>query len=260
MQEYSFFSPNTFQNLINRRKLDVKVGEHMDHCAADNWKSKFASSKYKYVLIGIEEDLGVIANGGYPGTKNTWLPSLKCLLNTQRNTYNNLDNTLVFGSLQFREGTTVQEIDQVVSDLIEFATENSKTPIIVGGGHNNAYGIIKGVSKALKNTINVINIDAHTDFRDLENRHSGNGFSFAYREKYLKKYAVLGLDTLYTPDYIYKEFLTNSDLLFINKEDIDSGKYSLSKALEICKEHTLFLDPIGLEIDYALIYFVFAFV
>ncbi len=249
MKAYNFFNANQFNDLVNRRKLDVKVGEYMDYCSVEDWREKLSSTKYKFVLVGIEEDLGVRENGGYPGTKTTWLPSLKCLLNTQRNDYNNLDNTLVFGSLKFEEETTVKEIDQIVSDLIQLIIENSKTPIILGGGHNNAYGAIKGVSLALNTPINVINIDAHTDFREREKRHSGNGFSYAYNEGYLKKYAVLGLDTLYTPDYIYREFNNNSDLLYINKEDIDSNKYSLSKALSICKDHIMAGTIKGLEID-----------
>ena len=249
MKPYNFFNSIQFKELVKPRKFDLKVGEHMDYCTADNWKEKLSSSKYKFVLIGIEEDLGVRENGGYPGTKNTWLPSLKCLLNTQRNEYNNLDSALIFGSLKFEEETSVKEIDQVVSDLVQLTIQNSKIPIILGGGHNNAYGAIKGVSSGLKQPINVINIDAHTDFRDMGKRHSGNGFSYAYNEGFLKKYAVLGLDTLYTPDYIYREFNTNSDLLFINKQDIDSKKYSLSEALDICKDHLLSDTFTGLEID-----------
>jgi arginase family enzyme len=42
-----------------------------------------------------------------------------------------------------------------------------------------------------RKTINAINFDAHSDFRILEGRHSGNGFSYAYEEGFLKKYFVL---------------------------------------------------------------------
>jgi formiminoglutamase len=39
--------------------------------------------------------------------------------------------------------------------------------------------------------VNAINFDAHSDFRILEGRHSGNGFSYAYEEGFLKKYFIL---------------------------------------------------------------------
>jgi arginase family enzyme len=38
--------------------------------------------------------------------------------------------------------------------------------------------------------VNAINFDAHSDFRILEGRHSGNGFSYAYEEGF-QKYFIL---------------------------------------------------------------------
>jgi formiminoglutamase len=48
-----------------------------------------------------------------------------------------------------------------------------------------------------RKTINAINFDAHSDFRILEGRHSGNGFSYAYEEGFLKN-IVFGLHENYT--------------------------------------------------------------
>lgn len=59
------------------------------------------------------------------------------------------------------------------------------TPIAIGGGHNNAYPMLKGYSLAKKEKINAINCDPHADFRALEGRHSGNGFSYAVNDGYL---------------------------------------------------------------------------
>lgn len=53
-------------------------------------------------------------------------------------------------------------------------------PIVIGGGHNNSYGMLRGSSKGLNSQVNAINIDPHADFRELEGRHSGNGFSYAF--------------------------------------------------------------------------------
>jgi formiminoglutamase len=48
-----------------------------------------------------------------------------------------------------------------------------------------------------KENVNAINFDAHSD-RILEGRHSGNGFSYAYEEGFLKKYFIFGLHENYT--------------------------------------------------------------
>jgi formiminoglutamase len=46
--------------------------------------------------------------------------------------------------------------------------------------------------------VNAINFDAHSDFRILEGRHSGNGFSYAYEEGFLKNILFFGLHENYT--------------------------------------------------------------
>jgi len=92
----------------------------------------------------------------------------------------------------------VEQIDKEVSHIIFSIVKAGKTPIIIGGGHNNAYGNIKGTALAKGKPINAINFDAHSDFRILEGRHSGNGFSYTYEEGFLKKYFIFGLHESYT--------------------------------------------------------------
>ena len=84
----------------------------------------------------------------------------------------------------------VSEIDIHVADVIQQVVSCNKIPIIIGGGHNNSYGNIKGTALAKGKPVNAINFDAHSDFRILEGRHSGNGFSYAYEEAFLKKYFI----------------------------------------------------------------------
>jgi formiminoglutamase len=45
--------------------------------------------------------------------------------------------------------------------------------------------------------VNAINFDAHSTFI-LEGRHSGNGFSYAYEEGFLKNILFFGLHENYT--------------------------------------------------------------
>ena len=57
--------------------------------------------------------------------------------------------------------------------------------------------------------INILNIDAHADFRPLEGRHSGNGFSYAFREGFIKKYYAYGLHENYISNYFLKQTNAN---------------------------------------------------
>ena len=92
----------------------------------------------------------------------------------------------------------VEKIDKEVVHIVTTIIKCGKIPIIIGGGHNNAYGNIKGTALGLGKPINAINFDAHSDFRIIEGRHSGNGFSYAFEEGFLSKYFIFGLHENYT--------------------------------------------------------------
>ncbi|MDB2426865.1 arginase family protein, partial [Flavobacteriaceae bacterium] len=170
----------------------------------------FLEAFFKLIFFRtIKEDIGIRANHGRPGAKETWNEVLKKLLNIQNNEFLNGSNILVLGHLDFsnlyisHQSTDankllktyrkqVEKIDQIVNQLVYSIVKAGKTPIIIGGGHNNSYGIIKGCALALKTKINTINFDAHTDLRAQEGRHSGNGFSYAIEEGFLDRYFIFG--------------------------------------------------------------------
>ena len=100
-------------------------------------------------------------------------------------------------------------------------------PIAIGGGHNNAYPLIKGSAKGLYKAgriplaqINCINLDAHTDFRPSEGRHSGNGFRYAEEDGYLQKYCAVGVHENYLPQNVWLDIVNNPFIDFITYEDI----------------------------------------
>ena len=76
----------------------------------------------------------------------------------------------------------MKKIDKEVSHVICNIIKQAKIPIIIGGGHNNSYGNIKGLALSKGKPVNAINFDAHTDFRIMEGRHSGNGFTYAFED------------------------------------------------------------------------------
>ena len=88
------------------------------------------------------------------------------------------------------------EIDDLATDVLKMIFDAGLEPIVIGGGHNNCYPIIKALSQSSKQACCAINLDPHADFRAPEGRHSGNGFSYAHQENYLHDYHVIGMHEL----------------------------------------------------------------
>ncbi|WP_395051626.1 formimidoylglutamase [Flavobacterium sp.] len=256
--------------VTNHRSGEIKFGEKMMTIPKGIDPASFLkTSEAKYVLFGIPEDIGVRANYGRPGTASAWDSAIGSIANIQHNRFCKGSQILVLGKLDVCEemkdvehlnfnnvndrtklSQLVEKIDKEVSHIIFTIINSGKTPIIIGGGHNNSYGNIKGTALAKGKSINAINFDAHSDFRILEGRHSGNGFSYAYEEGFLKKYFIFGLHENYT----------SKSVLDIIKKIEDRVRYNTYDSINIRKEknfnqeliHALeFIqnDSYGIEID-----------
>jgi formiminoglutamase len=257
MNSLHIYSENDIIDFVVKRKGEKKFGEKVTFISdTENLDSELINSSSKYVLFGINESIGVKANKGKQGTETAWKETLKSLLNTQNSPLNKGKKVLVLGCLEFpklmditknlnpsnpEELKTlyklVNEVDEEVTNLMFKIISAGKTPIVVGGGHNNSYGNIKGLSLALNKAINVINFDAHTDFRNLEGRHSGNGFSYAFHEGFLNRYFIFGIHENYSSKKILQELKAHNK--YIN--------YNTFEAISIRRE-TSFED----EMKYAL--------
>lgn len=264
------YTKATLNSLVSTRKGETKFGEKVATLASlDNLEIQLQEHAAKYILLGIPEDIGVLANRGKAGATTAWKAALKSLLNTQHNAVNNGKKVLILGHLDFSEllqtakdldATTpeyykqlsalVAKIDEVVSYLIFQIVKAGKKPIIIGGGHNNAYGNIKGTALGHSKAINVVNFDAHTDFRSLEGRHSGNGFSYAFKQGFLNNYFMFGLHENYTSKKIFKNIKEYPDRIQYNTfESIEIRQeqgysFQMNRALDFIKNR-----PFGVEID-----------
>ncbi|MBF6607333.1 MAG: formimidoylglutamase [Flavobacterium sp.] len=218
MEKLVPFTSGDLAKATNHRSGEIKFGEKIQIVPKDADIAEFLQiCTAKYVLFGIPEDIGVRANFGRPGTASAWASCIPSIANIQHNRFCKGGQLLILGHLdvememqqvqeldfhniddRFRLSQLVESIDKEVSHIIFHIVKAGKIPIVIGGGHNNAYGNIKGTALAKGKAINAINIDAHSDFRILEGRHSGNGFSYAYEEGFLKKYFVFGLHENYT--------------------------------------------------------------
>lgn len=247
MQHFKFYNKQDILYLTRLRRFETKLGERMQVLTGiDQFEEKLSSSPARFVLFGIPEDIGVKANYGKGGTDSAWLPFLTALLNTQSNDFFTGEELMVLGHFDFGDlqylienhargeeekveayRHAVLQIDEEVEQLVKQITAAGKIPIAIGGGHNNAYPLIKGAAKGLAKLgriplaqINAINLDAHTDFRPSEGRHSGNGFRYAEEDGYLQKYCVIGVQENYLQQNVWMDFVNNPFFDMITYEDI----------------------------------------
>lgn len=265
MEGFKLYNHKTIANLISGREGETRFGDELSFIRDFN---ELEDSKSRYVLFGIPEDIGIRGNSGKPGASKAWDACLKSLLNIQANQYTNPESVLLLGEIDCKElmskaanfdredpnyfvklGELASKLDVIVSDVVARIISAGKIPIIVGGGHNNAYGNIKGAFKALAKPVNILNIDAHTDLRKTDYRHSGNGFSFARKENILGKYRVFGLHQNYTPDYIFKEIIQSPNDHFRLFEHLTlKSSESIIKAFREELDFTA-QEDFGLELD-----------
>jgi len=270
MDKLILFTEIDKNKLVNKESGDSKFGNHVqlitDTC---NIYDQLKNLDVDYVIFGIPEDVGVFANHGLSGTSTAWEATIKILLNTQNNQFTNPNRLAVLGYLDFNDEQIalselsqnkdsdirkamkmVNTIDTHVTQLMHDIIKAGKKPIVIGGGHNNAYGNIKGTSLALNTSINVINLDAHTDFRAEEGRHSGNAFSYAYAEGFLDQYFVFGIHENYMLQHVLETIKHLSARIAYNSFDDLMIRKTLKFKAE-CKRALEFVShkPFGIEID-----------
>lgn len=246
MEKLIPFTINDLAKITNYRSGEIKFGEKMFTIPKETDPISFLKTcEAKYVLFGIPEDIGIRANFGRPGAASAWDSAIKSIANIQHNRFCKGSQILVLGQIdvckemkevehlnfnaigdRLKLSHLVEKIDKEVSHIVFNIIKVGKIPIIIGGGHNNSYGNIKGTALAKGKPINAINFDAHSDFRILEGRHSGNGFSYAYEEGFLRKYFVFGLHENYT----------SKSVLDIIKKIEDRVRYNTYDSINIRKE------------------------
>ena len=261
---------NAVQPEIAIRSGESKLGENLHFLEPGETLMDLKSYKKKggrFVLIGIPESIGVEANFGKCCTENAWPAFLKYFLNIQSNRFLKGNSILCLGHINAQDlnqtsasldrtlTETIQKkrllcsrLDDRVYPVIEKIVTAGMIPVVIGGGHNNAYPIIKGTARALgsKGGINCINCDPHADYRALEGRHSGNSFSYAAEEGYLARYFILGLHESYNPEAVLQAIDQNEQVAYKRFEpDTPMSEYIKQAVKFIGKSNT----PVGIELD-----------
>lgn len=235
--EFIAYKKTTIQSLIDFRDGETKLGQKINYLEDVNNLSSI-SPEIEYLILGLPEDIGPRANCGNSGSLNSWEAFITKFVNTQANRFIPSEKIMLLGYVDFSSlhqkanllnfkgsdlilgRTYVEEMDEYISSIIKQIQNQNKKLIIIGGGHNNAYPIIRGTFEALNTPLNVINCDPHADFRLLEGRHSGNPFSYAKNKGYLNKYHVLGLHENY-----------NSEKMLSTMDNTEGITYSMFEEL-----------------------------
>jgi formiminoglutamase len=190
-------------SFVNQRPGETKLGQSVRLPAQyQHWQAAH-NDGCRYVLLGVPEQTGPRANCGKGGAHQGWQAFLSAFLNLQDNHLMGGEQLLLLGELvcddlpdsedtgQLRQ--QCEELDRRLLEVLRPIFAADLMPIVIGGGHNNAYAMIRACSEVRGQPLAVSNLDPHADFRQQEGRHSGNAFRYAHAQGYLSHYSILGL-------------------------------------------------------------------
>ncbi|XAM00914.1 formimidoylglutamase [Phycisphaeraceae bacterium D3-23] len=177
-----------------RRAGDVRVGHLL------NDEPRGAT---RVALIGFPSDTGVKRNGGRPGASlgpamiRHHLYRLTPPGNAPDRFVDLMRSTIDLGDVACSGDVAAdqQTLGEAVAELLAF--DQRITPIVLGGGHETTFGHFLGYANTQQN-VSIVNLDAHTDVRALEDGqpHSGSPFRQAieHASQCCSRYTAAGLN------------------------------------------------------------------
>ncbi|MEK3934901.1 formimidoylglutamase [Sporosarcina sp. FSL W7-1349] len=184
-----------------------------------------AVSSSTCALIGFECEEGVRRNKGRlgaaaaPDALRGELAKLPWRMDKEK-------RVIDLGNLQC-QGNQLEEAQRDLGDVVAEVLSTGSVPIILGGGHETAYGHYLGVRKFIGNTatLGIINIDAHFDMRSYDEQpSSGTMFRQILEQDPNSDYFVLGIQRFGNTQelfdkadelgatYVYEEELTGHSM------------------------------------------------
>lgn len=240
--EFCLFSEKEMASFTTVRSGEKRLGESLN--IIGNY------SDARFVILGISESIGPLANRGLMGAENAFSAFIATFSNTQDCSHNCACIGLVslVGDLPPDDqlSNIVIELDEFVFSVLSKYINDEQVPIVIGGGHNNALPLIRWASNNAQ--IEVLNLDAHADCRSLEGRHSGNSFSYAFEQNLIKKYHVFGLHR-YLLNAASQQFLIDKYANYTFYEDyIDGSRILLEDVDQLILNQPISVR-LGIEID-----------
>ncbi|MEE9165604.1 MAG: formimidoylglutamase, partial [Nitrospinota bacterium] len=150
------------------------------------------SGKYKKIaLIGFCCDEGIRRNQGRPGAREGAGAIRNTLANSPVHFNEKVTQVFDAGDILYQESATTSDdpllsTQLVLSTAIQILLSNRFFPIVLGGGHEVAFGHFHGIHSFLhsrennkpKENIGIINFDAHFDLRAFQNNQGTSGTPF----------------------------------------------------------------------------------
>lgn len=180
-------------NIPETTKEDPRIGEILSNNLGKE-------DTPKAVILGFPSDKGVAINGGRTGAADAPQAIRKELYKMTSNPENYnafvdlINATKDIGDLNIHY--EVEEDQQNLGKVLAGYLEQGTVPIILGGGHETAFGHFMGYAEAGLETA-IFNLDAHTDVRPLKDgqAHSGSPFRQAIEHESgcTEMYLVAGL-------------------------------------------------------------------
>jgi formiminoglutamase len=263
---FNFLTKKEALSKVQQRDLESKIGEKISYY--NNWEA-IGQSESRFVIFGIPEDIGIRANFGQKGASAAWSAFLDAFLNIQANGFLSLNQVVLAGNIITSDlmeranllnekkqkdlialRSLVEQLDERVYEVVSLIVSMGKIPIVIGGGHNNAFPIISALKNVLmEKKMACLNLDPHADYRPLEGRHSGNAFSYAMATQKLDKYAILGLHENYNSGSMLNELDENEQIDYVTFEDIFVSKKISWKASQKKLFKFIGKTNCGLELD-----------
>jgi len=157
-----------------------------------------------------------------------------------------------FGTVEV-EGDALEQGQEELASRVAEALSSVRRLLVVGGGHETAWGSFSGLARRFDPTttrIGIINLDAHFDLRMTGQRGPSSGTPFAQiAEKFGREafhYCCLGLARTSNTDSLFKR----ADELGVSyREDRDMRLSDIPEVLEQVRDFCQGLDMIYLTID-----------
>ncbi len=165
---------------------------------------KKISHKKSYCFIGFECNEGVLRNHGRPGAAKAPDYLRKEMGNLAWNSDLNIE--LYDAGTIFCVDNDLESAQDNLAAAVEKILSLNMFPIVLGGGHDVAFGNFKGISNYTNQTntvknIGIINFDAHFDLRPLQKGKGSSGTMFLQiadlckQKNYRFNYYCLGIQT-----------------------------------------------------------------
>lgn len=242
----------TDENIWTGRKTDQDIYVYQKVEQIDLELQKIPGSEEKtFVLLGYECDEGVKRNMGREGAKEGPHAARRQLAKLPHHLN---ENTAIFDAGNVVcVGDDMEKAQSVLAEKVTQILNYKGLPLLLGGGHDIAYGHYNGIKKFVGNDqkIGIVNLDAHFDLRSNEDgNNSGTPFYQIATENNNQKfdfpYLCLGIRND-ANDSILFERAREWNIKYIEAELFhkQNTSYVINKINEFCKD----LDFVYLTID-----------